>query len=113
MEAFLNALDLGSRSQQQRVLTIATTPTIGALVIPKIANALKSRFPQVLLHNMAISDAASQLNQRQVDLLIDSYPHSGLAIAHRCCSPNRLSSFAAKITPILHLPLTKEKSAAV
>ena len=40
MEAFLNALDLGSGSHQQRVLTIATAPTVGALVIPKIANAL-------------------------------------------------------------------------
>ncbi len=108
MEAFLNALDLGSSSHQQRVLTIATAPTVGALVIPKIANALKSRFPQVLLHNMAISDAASQLNQRQVDLLIDSYPHSGLAIAHQVLFSEPVVIFCRENHPILHLPLTKE-----
>ncbi|EIW9479112.1 DNA-binding transcriptional regulator [Klebsiella aerogenes] len=108
MEAFLNALDLGSSSQQQRVLTIATAPTIGALVMPTIANALKARFPQVLLHNIAITDAASQLNQRQVDLLIDTYNHSGLAIAHQVLFSEPVVMFCRENHPILPLPLTRE-----
>lgn len=108
MEAFINALDLGSGSHQQRVLTIATAPTVGALVMPKIANALKLRFPQVLLHNIAITDAASQLNQRQVDLLIDTYPHSGLAITHQVLFSEPVVMFCRENHPILPLPLTKE-----
>ncbi|MDM7320074.1 hypothetical protein QUH24_28935, partial [Klebsiella pneumoniae] len=41
------------------------------------ASALKPTFPQILLHNIAIVDAARQLDQRQVDLLIDTHLHSG------------------------------------
>lgn len=108
MEAFLNALDLGSNAQQQRVITIATSPAVGALVMPAIAKALKPRFPQVLLHNIAITDAASQLNQRQVDLLIDTYTHSGLAIAHQVLFSEPVVMFCRENHPILHLSLTKE-----
>jgi hypothetical protein len=37
----------------------------------------KAAFPQILLHNIALTDAARQLDQRQVDLLIDTHLHSG------------------------------------
>ena len=82
MEAFLNALDLTGNTRSERVITVATSPAIGALIMPVITRQLRSVFPQILLHNVAITDAASQLNQRQVDLLIDSFPHSGQAITH-------------------------------
>lgn len=71
MEAFLNALDLTGNMQRERVITIATSPAIGALIMPVITQKLRAVFPQILLHNIAINDAVSQLNQRQVDLLID------------------------------------------
>ncbi len=73
MEAFLSALDITGSPHQQRVITIATTPAMGALLMPGLASALKPTFPQILLHNIAIVDAARQLNQRQVDLLIDTH----------------------------------------
>lgn len=43
MESFLSALDLACGAAQPRALTIATSPLIGALVIPTIAHALKPR----------------------------------------------------------------------
>ena len=85
MEAFLSALDITGSPHQQRVITIATTPAMGALLMPGLASALKPTFPQILLHNIAIVDAARQLDQRQVDLLIDTHLHSGQAISHHGC----------------------------
>lgn len=64
MEAFLSALDITGSPHQQRVITIATTPAMGALM-PGLASALKPTFPQILLHNIAIVDAARQLDQRR------------------------------------------------
>ncbi len=63
MEAFLSALDITGSPHQQRVITIATTPAMGALLM-LAASALKPTFPQILLHNIAIVDAARQLDQR-------------------------------------------------
>ena len=65
MEAFLSALDITGSPHQQRVITIATTPAMGALLMPGLASALKPTFPQILLHNIAIVDAARQLDQRR------------------------------------------------
>jgi hypothetical protein len=50
-----------------------------------VITALRSVFPQILLHNVAITDAASQLNQRQVDLLIDSFPTAARRLRIMCC----------------------------
>lgn len=84
MEAFLNALDLTGNTQRERVITVATSPAIGALIMPVITKKLRSVFPQILLHNVAITDAASQLNQRQVDLLVDSFPTAGRRLRTMC-----------------------------
>ncbi|WP_434643295.1 YbeF family transcriptional regulator [Klebsiella sp. I138] len=108
MESFLSALDLAGSADQQRAITIATSPIIGALIIPAIAKALKPRFPQVLLHNIAITDASSQLNQRQVDLLIDSYAYSGQAIAHHVLFQDRVIMYCREGHPALQMPLTEE-----
>lgn len=39
MEAFLSALDITGSPHQQRVITIATTPAMGALLMPGLASA--------------------------------------------------------------------------
>ncbi|WP_404680601.1 YbeF family transcriptional regulator [Raoultella terrigena] len=108
MEAFLSALDLTGSPHQQRVITIATSPTVGALVMPTIAQALKPRFPQVLLHNIAITDAPSQLNQRQVDLLIDSYAHSGQSIVHHVLFQDRVMMYCREAHPALAMSHSEE-----
>ena len=43
MEAFLSALDITGSPHQQRVITIATTPAMGALLMPGLASALMRR----------------------------------------------------------------------
>ncbi|WP_174508382.1 YbeF family transcriptional regulator [Klebsiella oxytoca] len=108
MESFLSALDLAGSAHQQRVITVATSPNIGALILPDIAKVLKQHFPQVLLHNVAITDATSQLNQRQVDLLIDSFAHSGQLIAHHLLFQDRLVMYCREGHPVLQMPLSDE-----
>lgn len=108
MEAFLNALDLTGNTHQERVITIATSPAIGALIMPVITKKLRAVFPQILLHNIAITDAASQLNQRQVDLLVDSFPHSGQTIAHHVLFQDSVHIFCRAGHPALTAPSTAE-----
>ncbi|HDS4287270.1 TPA: DNA-binding transcriptional regulator [Klebsiella pneumoniae subsp. pneumoniae] len=104
MEAFLSALDITSSPHQQRVITIATTPAMGALLMPGLASALKPTFPQILLHNIAIVDAARQLDQRQVDLLIDTHLHSGQAISHHVLYQDRVQMYCRAGHPALDGP---------
>ena len=108
MEAFLNALDLTGNTQRERVITIATSPAIGALIMPVITQKLRAVFPQILLHNIAINDAVSQLNQRQVDLLFDSYPHSGQTITHHVLYQDSVHIFCRAGHPALALPATAD-----
>ena len=108
MEAFLNALDLTGNTQRERVITIATSPAIGALIMPVITQKLRAVFPQILLHNIAINDAVSQLNQRQVNLLIDSYPHSGQTITHHVLYQDSVHIFCRAGHPALALPATAD-----
>lgn len=89
---------------QQRVITIATTPAMGALLMPGLASALKPTFPQILLHNIAIVDAARQLDQRQVDLLIDTHLHSGQAISHHVLYQDRVQMYCRAGHPALDGP---------
>ncbi|XJP25226.1 YbeF family transcriptional regulator [Klebsiella pneumoniae] len=104
MEAFLSALDIAGSPHQQRVITIATTPAMGALLMPGLASALKPTFPQILLHNIAIVDAARQLDQRQVDLLIDTHLHSGQAISHHVLYQDRVQMYCRAGHPALDGP---------
>ncbi|HDZ2212705.1 TPA: DNA-binding transcriptional regulator [Klebsiella pneumoniae] len=104
MEAFLSALDITGSPHQQRVSTIAATPAMGALLMPGLASALKPTFPQILLHNIAIVDAARQLDQRQVDLLIDTHLHSGQAISHHVLYQDRVQMYCRAGHPALDGP---------
>lgn len=104
MEAFLSALGITGSPHQQRVITIATTPAMGALLMPGLASALKPTFPQILLHNIAIVDAARQLDQRQVDLLIDTHLHSGQAISHHVLYQDRVQMYCRAGHPALDGP---------
>lgn len=108
MEAFLNALDLTGNTQRERVITVATSPAIGALIMPVITKKLRAVFPQILLHNIAINDAVSQLSQRQVDLLIDSYAHSGQTITHHVLYQDSVHIFCRAGHPALALPATAD-----
>ena len=49
LESILGALDIEGSYDKQRTITIATTPSVGALVLPVIYRAIKSHYPQLLL----------------------------------------------------------------
>ncbi len=72
LESILGALDIEGSYDKQRTITIATTPSVGALVLPVIYRAIKTHYPQLLLRNPPISDAENQLSQFQTDLIIDN-----------------------------------------
>lgn len=57
LESILGALDIEGSYDKQRTITIATTPSVGALVLPVIYRAIKTHYPQLLLRNPPISDA--------------------------------------------------------
>ncbi|MCJ8062576.1 YbeF family transcriptional regulator, partial [Staphylococcus aureus] len=63
LESILGALDLTGSYDKQRTITIGTTPSVGALVMPIIYQAIRPRYPQLLLRNIPADDAESQLSQ--------------------------------------------------
>ncbi|NDO82574.1 LysR family transcriptional regulator [Citrobacter sp. NCU1] len=82
LESILGALDLTGSYDKQRTITIGTTPSVGALVMPEIYKAIRARYPQLLLRNIPVSDAENQLTQFQTDLIIDNHIYNNQAI-HR------------------------------
>ena len=72
LESILGALDIEGSYDKQRTITIATTPSVGALVLPVIYRAIKTHYPQLLLRNPPISGAENQLSQFQTDLIINN-----------------------------------------
>ena len=72
LESILGALDIEGSYDKQRTITIATTPSVGALFLPVIYRAIKTHYPQLLLRNPPISGAENQLSQFQTDLIINN-----------------------------------------
>jgi DNA-binding transcriptional LysR family regulator len=81
LESILSALDINNTLDKQRTITIATHPTLGALIIPEIYSVIQRVNPKLLIRNIPITDGESQLTQFQSDLLIDLSHHSGRSIA--------------------------------
>ncbi|VFS85069.1 HTH-type transcriptional regulator LeuO [Kluyvera cryocrescens] len=57
LESILGALDLNGSYDKQRVITIGTAASVGAIVMPVIYQVVKKTYPQVLLRNVAVTDA--------------------------------------------------------
>lgn len=77
LESILSALDINNSFGKQRTITIATQPTVGALLIPKIYSVIQRVNSRLLIRNIPIVDGESQLAQFQTDMLIDVNHHSG------------------------------------
>ncbi|HBL6926882.1 TPA: DNA-binding transcriptional regulator [Citrobacter koseri] len=113
LESILGALDLTGSYDKQRTITIGTPPSIGALVMPTIYQAIKSRYPQLLLRNIPVSDAECQLSQFQTDLVIDTHIYSSRAIHHHVLFADTVELVCRQDHPSLSAPLTEEKLKAV
>lgn len=109
LESILGALDLTGSYDKQRTITIGTTPSIGALVMPAIFQAIKTRYPQLLLRNIPIHDAETQLSQFQTDLVIDNQVYSNRVIQQHVLFSDRIELVCRQNHPTLMAPLTPEK----
>ena len=108
LESILGALDLTGSYDKQRTITIGTSPTVGALVMPAIYETIKEKFPQLLLRNIPVTDVGLQLSQFQTDLIIDSTIHSARALSHHVLYSDRLVLVAREGHPALKAPQTTE-----
>lgn len=78
-ESILCALDINNNYDKERVITLASTPSIGALLMPRIYSAIKKVNPKLSIRNVPI--VQNQLSQFQADLTIDTYGHHGPGIS--------------------------------
>jgi DNA-binding transcriptional LysR family regulator len=108
LESILGALDLTGSYDKQRTITIGTTPSIGALLMPQIYQSVKRGAPQLLLRNIPINDAEAQLAQFQTDLIIDASILNARALSHNVLFTDRLLLVCRKGHPALSHPATVE-----
>jgi len=108
LESILGALDLTGSYDKQRTITIGTTPTVGALVLPQIYQAVKTHAPQLLLRNISVNDAETQLAQFQTDLIVDSNSLNARALSHNVLFADKLLLICRKNHPALSQAATVE-----
>lgn len=104
LESILGALDLTGIYNKQRTITIGTSPTIGAVVLPPIYAAIKEKLPNLILRNIPVTDIDSQLGQFQTDLIIDSHSYTPRALNHNILFRDRLVMVARNDHPALQRP---------
>lgn len=103
LESILGALDIEGSYDKQRTITIATTPSVGALVLPVIYRAIKTHYPQLLLRNPPISDAENQLSQFQTDLIIDNMFCTNRTVQHHVLFTDNMVLICREGNPLLSL----------
>lgn len=102
-------LDLTGSYDKQRTITIGTTPSVGALVMPIIYQAIRPRYPQLLLRNIPVDDAESQLSQFQTDLIINTHSYNNRSIQHHVLFSDTLEIVCRQHHPCLANAITEER----
>lgn len=108
LESILGALDLTGSYDKQRTITIGTTPSIGALVMPTIYHAIKTRHPQLHLRNIPVHDAETQLSQFQSDLIIDNHIYNNRAVENHVLFSDKIELVCRQNHPSLVRSLAPE-----
>ncbi|MEL2242388.1 YbeF family transcriptional regulator, partial [Leclercia adecarboxylata] len=108
LESILGALDLTGSYDKQRIITIGTTPAIGALVMPLIYQAVKTHAPQLMLRNISVNDPEAQLSQFQTDLIVDSNTLNARALSRHVLFADKLLLICRKGHPALQEEVTVE-----
>jgi len=108
LESILGALDLTGSYDKQRIITIGTTPAIGALVMPVIYQAVKTHAPQLMLRNISVNDPEAQLSQFQTDLIVDSNTLNARALSRHVLFADKLLLICRKGHPALQEAVTVE-----
>ncbi len=99
LESILSALDINNTLGKQRTITIATQPTVGALMIPRIYSVIQRVNPMLLIRNIPITDGEMQLTQFQTDMLIDVDRHAGRSIATQKLYEDRIIAVCRRDHP--------------
>ncbi|MGL4726942.1 MAG: YbeF family transcriptional regulator [Scandinavium sp.] len=107
LESILGALDLTGSYDKQRTITIGTSPSVGAVVMPAIYQTIKEQFPQLLLRNIPVTDVGLQLSQFQTDLIIDSNVHDTRALSHHVLYSDRIVLVAREGHPVFKTQQTQ------
>ncbi|WP_230352162.1 YbeF family transcriptional regulator [Lelliottia sp. WAP21] len=108
LESILGALDLTGSYDKQRTITIGTSPSVGALVLPIVHQAIKREVPHLLIRNIPINDAETQLSQFQTDLIIDNNTFSARALGQHTLYADSLVLVCRKGHPALSKTATYE-----
>lgn len=108
LESILGALDLTGSYDKQRTITLGTPPSLGAVVIPTIFQAIRQHSPHLLIRNIPINDAENQLSQFQTDLIIDTHIPSTRTLNHHVLYSDRLMLVCRKGHPCLQLPISED-----
>lgn len=108
LESILGALDLTGSYDKQRTITIGTSPSVGAMVLPIIYQAVKREAPQLLLRNIPVNDSESQLSQFQTDLIVDSNALGARSLAQNVLYADGLLLACRKNHPALSQTATAE-----
>ena len=108
LESILGALDLTGSYYKQRTITIGTSPSVGAMVLPIIYQAVKREAPQLMLRNIPVNDTETQLAQFQTDLIIDSNAFGARSLAHSVLYADGLLLVCRKNHPALSQTATAE-----
>lgn len=108
LESILGALDLTGSYDKQRIITIGTTPAVGALVMPVIYQAMKTHAPQLMLRNISVNDPEAQLGQFQTDLIVDSNTLNARALSRNMLFADKLLLVCRQGHPALQEAITVE-----
>lgn len=79
LESILCALDVNNNYDKERIITVASAPSSGALLMPRIYSAIQKVNPKLSVRNVPIAE--SQLSQFQADIALDTRPHHGPGIS--------------------------------
>ncbi|ORJ50237.1 LysR family transcriptional regulator [Kluyvera intermedia] len=108
LESILGALDLTGSYDKQRTITIGTPPSLGAIVIPVIWQAIKESAPHLVMRNIPIHDAENQLSQFQTDLIIDTNIPTARTLSHHALYTDRLMLVCREGHPCLRAAINED-----
>lgn len=106
LESILGALDFHGEHDKQRTLSIATSPSLGALVIPRIYQIIQQVNPNLQIRNVPLSDTEAQLSQFQTDLVIDSNIWSSRTLSSHLLFKDRVVMVCREGHPCSETPVT-------
>lgn len=77
--------------------------------MPIIYQAIRPRYPQLLLRNIPVDDAESQLSQFQTDLIINTHSYNNRSIQHHVLFSDTLEIVCRQHHPCLANAITEER----